>query len=102
MSSIDQAKKFLVENPTESRAMTARIFDIKPKSLTSSIRRDSGNEKEGQNKILQDHEMKALDAFITSLLIHQIPPTSGMVFGAIIGLKKAHDRPAPSKRWFRG
>ncbi len=40
----------------------------------------------------------ALDDFIRSLLKHEILSISQIVFGAIVGLKRAHHREAPSKR----
>jgi hypothetical protein len=95
---MDQAKKFLRENPTESQAVAAKIFNVNPKSLSASIKRGSDEKNEGHNKMLQKHEINALDDYIRSLLKHGILPTSGIVFSAIVGLKRAHRRPAPSKR----
>jgi hypothetical protein len=44
------AKKFLRENPTESKAVAARIFNVNVNSLITFIRRGSGQKNEGQNK----------------------------------------------------
>jgi hypothetical protein len=99
---MENAKRFLKENPTESMTAAARIFNINENTLVASVRRGSGEKKGGHNKVLQDHEISALDDFIRSLLKHAIPPTSAVVFSAIVGLKRAHNCKAPTKRWFRG
>ena len=39
VSALDNAKKFLEENPTESKAVVARIFDVPVKTLVKSISR---------------------------------------------------------------
>jgi hypothetical protein len=44
------AKKFLRENLTESRAVAARIFNVNVKTLTASIQRDSGEKNDNNNK----------------------------------------------------
>jgi stalled ribosome rescue protein Dom34 len=89
---VNQAKKFLRENPTESQVVAAKIFNVNRKSLNAFIKRGSGEKHEGHNKVLQDHEINALDDFIRSLLKHEILPTSEIVFSAIVGLKRAHRR----------
>ena len=58
VSPLKNAKKFLIENPTESRITAARIFGVNRNALAASIRRDSGEKKGGQNKILSDHDAK--------------------------------------------
>jgi stalled ribosome rescue protein Dom34 len=65
---MNQAKKLLKENLTESQAVAAKIFNVNRKSLNSFIKRGSGEKNERQNKMLQDHEINALDDFIRSLL----------------------------------
>jgi hypothetical protein len=95
---MEQAKKFLKENPTESRAVAARIFNVNVKTLTAFIQRGLGKKNEGHNKVLQDHEINALDDFIRSLLRHEISSISQLVFSAIVGLKRAHHCEASSKR----
>jgi hypothetical protein len=52
------AKKFLRENPTESRALAAKIFNENVKTLTASIQRGSDEKNEEHNKVLQGHEKK--------------------------------------------
>ena len=85
------AKKFLIKNPTESKTTAARIFGLNVKTLTASIRRGSREKHRGQNQILEDHEIKAINCFIRSLLAHGIPPTHQIIFNAIGALKRAYD-----------
>jgi stalled ribosome rescue protein Dom34 len=92
---MNQAKKFLRENSTESQVVAAKIFNVNRKSLNSFIKRDSGEKNERQNKMLQNHEINAFDDFIRSLLKHEILQ---IVFSAIVGLKRAHRLKALSKR----
>ena len=101
---IENAKKFLIENPTENKTTAARIFGLNIRTLTASICRSSGEKYGGQNQILKGHEIKAIDCFIRSLLAHGIPPTHQIIFNTIVGLKQAHDptNGGPSKQWFRG
>jgi hypothetical protein len=58
------AKKFLRENPTESKAVAAKIFNVNARSLSAFIQSGSGAKNEEHNKMLQDHEINALDDFI--------------------------------------
>jgi hypothetical protein len=92
------AKKFLRENLTESKAVAARIFNVNANSLINFIKRDSDQKNESHNKILQNHEINALDDFIRSLLKHSILFTCVIVFSAIVSLKRAHHRSTSSKR----
>jgi uncharacterized protein YcbK (DUF882 family) len=92
------AKKFLRDNLTESKAVAIRIFNVNEKTLTEFIRRDSEVKKEEHNKILQNHEINALDDFIRSLLKHEILSISQIVFNAIVDLKRAHRLKTFSKR----
>jgi uncharacterized protein YcbK (DUF882 family) len=92
------AKKFLKENFTKSKAIAAKIFNVKASSLINFIKRDSDQKNEDQNKILQNHEINALDDFIRSLLKHEILFTSEIVFSAIVRLKRVYRRSASSKR----
>ncbi len=95
------AKKFLKENLTESKAVAAKIFNVNEKTLTEFIRRDSDIKKEKHNKSLQNHEINALDDFIRSLLKHEILSISQIVFSAIVDLKRTHRLKTLSKKWFR-
>jgi uncharacterized protein YcbK (DUF882 family) len=87
---MNKAKKFLKENLTESKAVAAKIFNVNEKTLTEFIQRDSNKKKEKHNKILQNHEINALDDFIRSLLRHEILSISQIVFSAIVNLKRTH------------
>lgn len=96
---IKNAKQFLIENPTENKAVAARVFEIKPKTLLLSMRRGPAKGKGGQNKIL-GHQAKAIYQFIRSLLIHGIQPTHEVIFGAIMSLKRAQnsDKNPPTRQ----
>jgi hypothetical protein len=91
----------LKDNLTESKAVAAKIFNVNEKTLTEFIWRDSDAKKEKHNKILQNHEINALDDFIRSLLRHEILSISQIVFSAIVDLKRTHRLKTLSKRWFQ-
>ena len=98
---IASAKQFLADNPTESKAVASRIYGLNPKTLIGSIRRNpTGGKQGGHNAILKPHEIKAVYQFIRSLLLHDIPPSYEVVFGAILSLKRAHnpENKGPTKR----
>lgn len=102
---MENAKKFLVENPTQSKAVAARIFNVDVKTLILSMRRpSSGKQVGGRNKILEDRQVRAIHPFIRSLLAHRIQPTHEVVFSAILSLKRAQNPTyrGPTRRWFRG
>jgi hypothetical protein len=88
-----EAKEFLLENPTESKAVVARIFDINVKTLTAFIRRDEKGRKErdGHNKILESHHEDAIHAYIRSLLDHDLQPTHDLIYSSIVSLKKSYN-----------
>ena len=100
---IVSAKKFLLENPTETKSCAARIFDLSASALCSSIERQSGNKRGGHNQVLDAHQTQAMHEFIRSLLAHGIQPTHGLVFGAVRSLKCALNPSyrGPSAPWFR-
>ncbi len=87
---MQNAKKFLRENLTESQVVAVKIFNVNRKSLNSFIKRDSDEKNEEQNKMLQNHEINAFDDFIRSLLKHEILSISQIVFNAIVDLKRTH------------
>ncbi len=78
--------------------VAAKIFNVNVKTLKSFIRRHSGDKKGGHNKILQDHEINALDDYIRSLLKNEIVLTNEIFFSAIVSLKRAHHCETSSKR----
>jgi hypothetical protein len=100
---IENAKQFLKENPTETIACAARIYDLPETTLYSSIRRqkDEKTRRGGHNKILSQDETDAIHDLIRSLLIWGIPPTHNLIFAAISWLKHAKQSDAPSRRWFQ-
>jgi hypothetical protein len=55
---MNQAKKFLKENFTESQVVAAKIFNVNRKSLNAFIKRDSREKNEKRNKMLQNHNMQ--------------------------------------------
>jgi uncharacterized protein YcbK (DUF882 family) len=92
------AKKFLRKNLTESKAVAAKIFNVNARSLNAFIQRDSDAKNEKHNKMLQNHEINALDDFIRSLLKHEILSISQIVFSAIVDLKQTHRLKTFSKK----
>jgi hypothetical protein len=103
VSTLADAKKFLKENPTESKVVAARIFNVPVKRLVKSISRNSGDIRGGQNKILEPHQERAIHGFIRSLLLHGLQPTRELVFNAIVSLKRLQSSKdsGSTKRWFR-
>ncbi len=98
-----EAKKFLLENPTENKAVMTRIFDINVKTLTAFIRRDEKKRKERDehNKILKSHHEDAILVYIRSLLNHDLQSTHDLIYSFIVSLKKSYNCPPPSTEWFR-
>jgi hypothetical protein len=92
----------VIGNPTEKRVIAARIHDVNVKTLTAFINRNSNKKHEEHNKILEKHEEEVIEKFIRSLLICNILLTTEMMYGAVVSLKRAHNRSAPTKVWFRG
>ena len=104
-----------MENPDERTACAAQIFKIRPTTLYSSIAthmKSSSNKKSSssaksaggeQNKILEEHQVKAIHHFIRSLLAQGIQPSHGVVFNAIVSLKRGQnpESSGPTLRWFR-
>ena len=101
---IQNAKQFMLNNPSESTAVAARIYGLAATTLYDAKKR-AGPDKPrgGQNKILENYQVEALHAFIRSLLAHGIQPSHGLIFNAIRTLKRAQnpDFEGPSQRWFR-
>ena len=74
---IIDAKTFLKENPKETIACAARIFQLPETTLYNSIIRSKKPVKKtgGHNKILEEHQVKAIHKFIRSLLAYGIQPS---------------------------
>src|SRR5438045_4076701 len=101
---IQHAKQFLKENPDEQAMAAARIYDLNPSTLYSQLTRRPIHQHGDQNRILQDHHVRAIHDFIRSLLTYQIQPTFPLVFNTICNLKCAQNPDnfkAPSLRWFQ-
>lgn len=103
---INDAKAFLKENPGKKIAHAARKFEIHLSTLYSAIARDKNprvpKKRGGQNKILGTHQVEALQIFIRSLLAYDIQPSPGVVFNAILRLKRSQNpgKKDPTRRWF--
>ena len=106
---IHNAKVFLRENSTEKIAAAAVMFELSHSTLYNSLARDKkpksrarGGKHGGQNKILKEHQEKAVKQFIQSLLMYSIKPSYDVVYNAIVSLKHAQNprKKAPTKRWF--
>jgi hypothetical protein len=96
-----EAKQFLMENPTESKTVAARIFDINNRTLIISMRRESNRQHEGHNKILNEHEEKSVHRLIESLLTHDMSFIINVVFGDIVTFKLTQNVSSSSESWFR-
>ncbi|RDW84376.1 hypothetical protein BP6252_01966 [Coleophoma cylindrospora] len=89
---LDNALKFLDENPTERVLTAARIFNVNATTIHTRRRRRNKHPGlwGGQNKILQSHEQEVIQTMIRSLLASQIQPTP-----------RNPEKKPPSTRWFR-
>jgi flagellar biosynthesis protein FliP len=100
---LTEVRQFLMENPTESKAVAVRIFEINVNTLITFMHRQfkkHENEQiqhEGQNKILKEHEEKSMHRLIESLLTHEMLPTFNVVFSDIVALKLAQNVIASSE-----
>jgi hypothetical protein len=91
LSFMKEAKKFLLENSSETQTTTIIIHNVNVKSLIAFIRRQFKKKRERHNLILKKHEVKTIDDYIRSLLTHEISSTYDIVFNAIVSLKKTHN-----------
>jgi hypothetical protein len=98
---MNQAKKFLKKNLTESQVVAAKIFNVNRKSLNVFIKRDSDAKHKRHNKMLQNHEINTFDDFIRSYLKHEILFINEIIFSVIMRLKRTHRLKTSSKKWFR-
>ena len=100
---MEEARKFLIANPTEKKATVARLFNVNENSLKAAIYRDSSLQRGGHNRVLTDSDTKAIHERIKSYLMHGILPTYEIVFNMIVTLKRARDSTfvGPTRRWFR-
>ena len=103
-TAIEDAKKFLIQNPTEKKTTMIRIFNINSNTLISVIKRDSENKfRKKHNKIMTDEKKKIFHQFIRSLLMHEILFIYEFVFNFIVDLKQFQNETFIDffRRWFR-
>ena len=104
LTRIQHAKRFLKKNPDEKSVTAARIYNLNPTTLYSQLSQEPTRTRGRQNKILQEHHIRAIHDFIRSLLTYQIQPTHTLIFNAICNLKRAQNPDnfkAPTLKWFR-
>ena len=84
---IHNAKVFLRENPTEKIAAAAVMFKLSHSTLYNLLTcnkkpksRARGKKHSGQNKILKEHQEKAVKQFIQSLLMYSIKSSYDVVY----------------------
>ena len=77
-----QAREFLQDNPQEQQT--------------------TGKQHSGQNKILKDYHITALQTFICQLVRNFLQPTFQLIYNVICAIKRSHDKrfKAPSISWF--
>ena len=99
---LQDAKKWLEANPSEKVTTASRLYKIEYCTLQSSIQRPDNRQRGGQNKVLQEHQTRAIHTFIRDLLSYSIQPTDTLIFQSIHTLKKAANpnAKAPSRAWF--
>ena len=99
---LEEAKQWLYKNPTKKPITASRLFRVNYQTLISSLKRSHVRPQGGHNKVLQEHQTRAIHTFIRDLLSYGIQPTDTLVFQSICTLKKAADLNAepPSKVWF--
>ena len=106
---LQNAIDFLNKNPTETIAAAARIYRVNP--VTLRMRRtpprrppnQSPKPRGGNNKILSDIQVIAIQRYIQRSYENGYGATKPMVFSAICQLLAAETptRPPPSQRWFQ-
>ncbi len=96
-----ETQQFLMKNPTESKIVTARIFDFNVKSLIFFMNRNSDKKHEEHNKILIKHEENFVHCLIESLLTHDMLLIIIVVFNDIMTFKFAQNLLSSSKSWFQ-
>jgi hypothetical protein len=98
---LQEAKEWLDKNPEERISTASRIFKVNQKSLCTYINRTRKGRHGGHNKILGDHQVRAIHTFIRELLSFGIQPTYPLIYKSICLLKQEshpNSKP-PSKSW---
>jgi hypothetical protein len=100
--SILAAKEWLLQNPTESIAVAARLWHLSPSTLRNSIARDKKTTTPrlshgGQNKVLTEAQIEALKDWIRDQSVQGLGATNKMVYAAVCHLR--HPQSEPSTSW---
>jgi hypothetical protein len=101
--SILAAKQWLVENPSESVAVAARLWHLSPTSLYNSIAREKMKqnttikEHGGHNRVLTKAQIEALKDWIKIQSVQGLGATKKIVYAAVCHLR--HPQPEPSTSW---
>jgi len=66
---IQHVKQFLKENPDEQAMAAARMYNLNPLTLYSQLTRRPIHQRGYQNKILQDHHVRAIHD-LSDLFLH--------------------------------
>jgi hypothetical protein len=98
-----EAKKWLQLHPREKQTTACSVFKLHPKTLSSHlIRKSTGQQHGGQNKILQAYQVSALHTFICHLVGNYLQPTFQLLYNVICTIKRgsALNPLPPSISWF--
>ena len=90
--SILAAKEWLLQNPTKSIAVAARLWHLSPSTLRNSIARDKKTTTPrlshgGQNKVLTEAQIEALKDWIRDQSVQGLGATKKMVYAAVCHLR---------------
>jgi hypothetical protein len=99
---LSNAREWLAENPSESRRVASRIFQVPESTLRGSIKRRIQNpnpqqSKGGKNRVLSTIQTEALKKWILEQYYLGLGANRGMVLAAICQLRSP--LPEPSQSW---
>ena len=83
------AKRFLLKNSEKTKIYVVRIFNLSMKTINTFIKRQTKNQREKHNEILNVHQTQIMYEFMKSLLTHKIQSIHDLMFDAIKSLKCA-------------
>ena len=86
---IVSAKRFLLKNSDETKTCADRMFNLSINTMKSFMRRQSKNQIEKLNQMLNVYQFKTVRKFIKSLLTFEIQLIHDLMFDAIKDLKCA-------------
>lgn len=104
---VAKAIAWQADNPTTTLQASAIIHKVNPNTLKSRLRRSRGSAPKsargGQNRILSDSQIGALQRYIHAMYESSLGATNSMMFGAIEHLKACEHppKPPPTQRWFQ-